>query len=326
MAAFEETASIGSPLVQEERSLEQAKPQRGEKSIPTRRVALEEELAKVPRYFAKDGDPLLSHLSAGLSALFPEGEEFFVRSVRHYRDRIEDPVLRSQVAGFIGQEAVHGREHRAFNRHLRELGYPTKAFERLTGYILRFSERISPPIANLAATAAIEHFTATLAEVVLTTETESSGFGDRASLVRSATGGHFGNQAVRDLFVWHALEESEHKAVAFDVYKAVGGPEWLRISTMKTVRVGFLVLMGVQMLFSVLKDPTLWSPRVLRASWKRFWSAPIMQKEVWRTLHDYDREGFHPDDRDTKALVIAWRERLFGEEGEMRSYLRGSAA
>jgi predicted metal-dependent hydrolase len=326
MAALEETAFVGETLEQDKGSLELEKFSRAEKSIPTRRVALEEELAKVPKYFAKDGDPLLSHLSAGLSALFPEGEEFFVRSVRHYRDQIGDSLLRRQVAGFIGQEAVHGREHRAFNRHLSELGYPTKAFEKLTGYILRFSERISPPIANLAATAAIEHFTATLAEVVLTTETEGSGLGSPANLGCAGTGGHFGNRAVRDLFVWHALEESEHKAVAFDVYKAVGGPEWLRISTMKTVRVGFLVLMTVQMLLSVLKDRTLWSPRILRVSWKRFWSAPVMQKEVWRALHDYDREGFHPEDRDTKTLVLAWRERLFGEDGEMRSYLRGSAA
>jgi len=286
-----------------------------ERKVPTRRVSLEAELAQVPRYFAQDGDLLLSHLAAGLSALFPEGEEFFVRSVRHYRKSIEDPVLAPQVAGFIGQEAVHGREHRAFNDRLAQLGYPTKTFERLTGRILRFFERISPPISNLATTAAVEHFTATLAEVVLTTEQDSS-----------PGHGHFRSEAVRDLFVWHALEESEHKAVAFDVYKAVGGPEWLRISTMKTVRIGFLALMVVQMVVSLVRDPRARSPRRLRESWRRFRAAPIMQKEVWKALHYYDRPGFHPDDRDTSELVSLWRERLFGDQGTMKSYLIGSAA
>lgn len=286
------------------------------KKVPVRRVTLDEQLSKVPRHFSVEGDLLLSHLTAGLSALFPEGEEFFVRSVRRYRDRVRDPVLARQVAGFIGQEAVHGREHRVFNDRLGDLGYPTKSFERLTGRILRLLERISPPIANLATTAAVEHFTATLAEVVLTSED-----GDFPG-----KGGQFKEQAVRDLFVWHALEESEHKAVAFDVYRAVGGPEWLRIWTMKMVRVGFVALMVVQMVVSLLKDRASWKGGALRASWSRFRSAPIMQREVWHALHDYDRRGFHPYDRDTLALEETWRERLFGAEGTMSSYVRGWVA
>ena len=99
--------------------------------------------------------------------MFPDGEDFFVRSVRHYRDQITDPDLKRQVAGFIGQEAVHGREHRVFNDRLDQLGYPTKPFEKLTKKGLALRERVAPPAANLAATAALEHFTATLAELVL---------------------------------------------------------------------------------------------------------------------------------------------------------------
>src|SRR5690606_18658513 len=98
--------------------------------------------------------------------VFPDGEDFFVRSVRHYRDRITDPVLKRQVAGFIGQEAMHGREHRALNDRLDELGYPVKRFERFTERGLGFRTRVAPPISNLAATAALEHFTATLAEML----------------------------------------------------------------------------------------------------------------------------------------------------------------
>src|SRR5438045_8244373 len=96
------------------------------RTVPTRRISFEESLEHLPKHFAADGDLILSHLAAGLSAVFPDGEDFFVRSVRHFRDQITDPELKRQVCGVIGQEAVHGREHRALNNRLDELGYPTK--------------------------------------------------------------------------------------------------------------------------------------------------------------------------------------------------------
>jgi len=141
-----------------------------ERRVPTRRMSFEESMEHLPRAFAADGDLISGHVIMALSSVFPDGEDYFVRSVRHYRDRITDPALKRQVSGFIGQEAVHGREHRVFNDRLAELGYPTKRYERFTKAGLRFRERILPPLSNLAATAALEHFTATLAELVLTSE------------------------------------------------------------------------------------------------------------------------------------------------------------
>ncbi len=126
-------------------------------------------LCDLPTYFAGEGDLIMSHTLASLSGVFPDGEEYFVRSVRHFRDEITDPELKRQVAGFIGQEAVHGREHRALNDRLAELGYPTKQIERLHCADSNF-ERHMTPLGNLASTAALEHFTATLAEVILSSE------------------------------------------------------------------------------------------------------------------------------------------------------------
>src|SRR3954463_12854487 len=102
------------------------------RKVPTRRISFEASLQAVPKHFGGNGDLVSSHVAAGLSAVFPDGEDFFVRSVRHFRDQITDPALKRQVAGFIGQEAMHGREHRALNDHLDKLGYPTKRFERIT--------------------------------------------------------------------------------------------------------------------------------------------------------------------------------------------------
>ncbi len=281
------------------------------RKVPTRRVSFEESLRDVPRHFAGDGDLLLSHLFAAMSSVFPDGEDYFVRSVRRFRDDITDPELRTAVAGFIGQESVHGREHRALNARFAELGYPTRTFERLTRRALRFRERIASDRMNLAATAALEHFTAVLAELPMT-----------QAEARDA----IGHPAVRDLFLWHALEESEHKAVAFDVYRAVGGTERMRILTMKLIRVGLVVSMGFLVMVSLLGDRAAWRPGALRRSWARFKLSPIMQPEVWHALCEYDRVGFHPDDRHTDHLVELWRAELFGDDGRLNGILSGSAA
>jgi predicted metal-dependent hydrolase len=279
--------------------------------VPVRRVALEPAFESVPRRFARDGDLITSHFLAALSAVFPEGENFFIRSVRHYRDQITDSALKEQVAGFIGQEVVHGREHGAFNEHLAALGYPALRVDRLLKRSLEFRSRKVPPLANLASTAALEHFTATLAELVMTSE---------------ETRDAMGHEAVRDLFLWHALEESEHKAVAFDVYRMVGGGERLRIWTMRIVRYMFVLGTTVQMIVSLLGDRETYRPGVLLASWRRFRRQPIVSRAVWDQLKEYERPGFHPNDRPTQHLVDEWRDRLFGDDGAMLYALPASAA
>jgi predicted metal-dependent hydrolase len=277
-----------------------------DRKVPTRRISFEASLQAIPKHFANDGDLVTSHVAAGLSAVFPDGEDFFVRSVRHFRDQIDDPALKRQVAGFIGQEAMHGREHRAFNDRLAELGYPTKQVERITKWGLELRERIAPAKANLAATAALEHFTATLAELVLTDE---------------QTRDSFGHEAVRDLFVWHALEESEHKAVAFDVYKAVGGTERMRVWTMNALRYGFVIGMFFQVGVSLLFDRATYKPGNFRQSWKKFRKSPVVSRKVWDQLKDYNRPDFHPDDRATTELVERWRAELFGDQGSLNDKL-----
>ena len=281
------------------------------RSVPTRRISFEESLRDLPKHFAAGGDLIGSHLMASLSAVFPDGEDFFVRSVRSLRDRVTDPVLKRQVAGFIGQEAVHGREHRVFNDRLAELGYPTKRVERITKWWFELRERLLSPVSNLAATAALEHFTATFAEVLLAS--------DQARRLTRHDG-------VRDLFVWHALEESEHKAVAFDVYRAVGGSERLRVFTMKALTIGFLGGMTLQVILSLLGDRATYRRGALRASWKRFKASPFMDVAVWHRLRDYNRPDFHPDDHDTTELVERYRAELFGADGRLNELLVGATA
>ena len=275
--------------------------------VETRRIAFEYPETEIPRHFVA-GDLVMSHVVAMLSAMFPDGEDFFVRSVRAYRDDITDPTLREQVKGFIGQEAMHGREHRQLNERLAEMGYPTKGVEKLVDRSLRFRERIQGRRANLAVTAALEHYTATLAETLLSSEEARE---------------RFDVDEVRSLLLWHALEESEHKAVAFDVYRHVGGGDGLRRFMMNVTTFMFLLFLVGTTTVSLLMDPTVRRhPLRLVRSLAGLRTSPFVTRDVVRRIRDYNRPDFHPADHDASALVAQWRSELFGPDGVLLSRLR----
>jgi predicted metal-dependent hydrolase len=171
-------------------------------------------------------------------------------------------------------------------------------------------DRLASPIANLAATAALEHYTATLAEMLLSNEE-----------VRD----QLGTPELRDVFLWHALEECEHKAVAFDVYQAVGGTERTRTMQMNLITVSFIWAVSFNVVLSLLQDRATYRRGRLWASVRRLRTSPLFTKEVWRRLRDYNRSDFHPDDHDTDELLAAWREELFGDHGRLNHMLAGAA-
>src|SRR3954471_3337938 len=111
-------------------------------SIPTRPMEFEASLRDLPKHFAADGDIVMSHVLAVLSSVFPDGEDYFVRAVERGRDRVTDPELRRDVEGFLGQEEMHGREHRVLNERLAELGYPTRAIGAYVRWQFATRERI----------------------------------------------------------------------------------------------------------------------------------------------------------------------------------------
>jgi hypothetical protein len=276
------------------------------RSIRARRVSFDYSPAATSRHYAA-GDLAMSHVVAVLSAMFPEGEDFFVRSVRHYADRITDPELKAQVAGFIGQEVTHGREHRALNERLQQLGYPTDRVDRLVRRDLGLAERKLPPKVRLAITAALEHYTASLAETLLTDE--------RAQAL-------LGTSEVRSMLLWHALEESEHKAVAFDVFRAVGGSETMRIRVMRLVTVAFLLGTTLQALASMLADRATYHPTRPLRSLFALRHSPFLSRDMRQRITAYNRPGFHPDDHDNRELVATWGAELFGADGRLAVNLR----
>jgi predicted metal-dependent hydrolase len=276
------------------------------RNVRTRRIAFAYPPASLDRHYVS-GDLVMSHVVSVLSAMFPEGEDFFVRSVRHYADRVTDPELKEQVAGFIGQEVTHGREHRLLNERLQEMGYPTRRVDRMVKAGLRRNERLFPRKVQLAMTAALEHYTATLAETLLTDPRAQDLLGD---------------SEVRSMLLWHALEESEHKSVAFDVYQHVVGDEKVRIRTMRFTTFAFLVAVIGHTTLSLLADRATYNPRRLGHSLAELRHSPFLSRQVIRRLREYNRVGFHPDDNDATELLERWRVELFGTEGMLADHLK----
>jgi predicted metal-dependent hydrolase len=226
-----------------------------------------------------------------MSLFFPEGERYFIHTVRHYRDRITDPGLQQAVTAFIGQEAMHGREHEAYNQLLAGVGLPSQAIEAHVRRVFTLLKNLLPPSAQLSTTIAQEHFTAIVAELVLTD----------ARMIEGA------DARLRALWRWHALEETEHKAVAFDVYEAMVG----RDAKAYVLRAAGLLATTMVFLGLVL----YYQQRLLRADWRvrrweglgRFVTFMLLQPGMLPRLAGpwlrYLRPGFHPWDHDNRHLL-----------------------
>jgi predicted metal-dependent hydrolase len=263
--------------------------------IPVRRPDADLANAEVDRWLVP-GDPILSHVIAALSAVFPNGEDFFVASVRNYRDRFAgDPVMKAKVKGFIGQESMHGREHRAFNARLAALGYPTVSMD---AGLLRAAKRLQrlPRPLQLSTTAASEHLTSVFAHAVLSHE------GTRQTL--------FPAPDVDLLITWHALEELEHKDVAFDVLQSVSPSYLLRVSGLAVAAAGWGPVVVGGVVRGLAADRRSLTPRALAQVVRDFPRQRMLGPWAWIRVARYVQPGFHPRHVPTDDLVAEWRDRL----------------
>ena len=246
--------------------------------------------------FFFSGNSLLSVFFGALSATFPPGEAEFIASVRQYRDRITDPQLQDQIKGFIGQEGHHSHQHKQINEALRHLGIDAVRLEKhLQRDIQRFTRRkFATPKLRLAMTVGMEHMTAIMAEFVL----------KNPQVLEPL------EESVRDLLYWHAVEEIEHKAVAFDVYMQLeGNRKYLRrvlklVTVMFNVRIAFYM---VALLWWARKLPS-WSD--IKGFRRFMYGEKGMLSNIRQPYRDYFKEGFHPWDHDNRELIVKWQNEL----------------
>ena len=234
-----------------------------------------------------------------LSILFPPGERFFIASVLANRDKVTDPRLKADVKAFCQQEAYHTREHVAYNKALNTFTDADKLERELTEY-LDWVKKTLPEGGPLLATCALEHFTAIMAHALL----------DGGDDLKGALPDY------QRMWTWHALEECEHKAVAFDVFRAtVRGPfrEYRRMLVMWLTTITFFRFIGKHCVAlmraqGLAKNPASWAKLI----WFVFGDPGIMRRIAIPYLRYYNPK-FHPNDIDdrvalerTRTLVAAW--------------------
>lgn len=241
-------------------------------------------------------DPFKTLLLAALSSGFPPGERFFIDSVRHFQGRIEDPELQKAIRGFIGQEAHHSREHQQLNGFLEERGIKLSRLEKEIADFMDMLRKMSPE-RQLAHTVAVEHFTALMAEEFLLKYDALDEMDPRMA----------------PIWAWHAIEESEHKAVAFDVYKAIGGSEWVRVSEMAVVSVLFP-------LFTTLHVYQLMKEAGEHRNWKSWasgfnymWGKPGVFRKLLPAYFKFYAPDFHPWNHDARDLVEKAKRKWLGD-------------
>ncbi|MDG2308181.1 MAG: metal-dependent hydrolase [Candidatus Binatia bacterium] len=247
------------------------------------------------RSWHPDG-PHVAHLFNAMSVFFPEGEKLFIEAVRHYRDRIDDPQLSADVQAFVGQEAMHSREHRRYNQALADAGLPVAKLEGwLKGFLGRLKTRTSP-MERLAITIALEHFTAIMAGQVLADD----------SLGR--------DNEVANAWRWHAVEETEHKAVAFDVYQEVSKrpvQAYLLRSVVMLSSSAIFWFLVFRFHFALVKaDGLAGDVRGWLAFGRFLWLRPGMLRRLIAPWAHYFRPGFHPWQEDNHKVVDEWKAEL----------------
>lgn len=223
-----------------------------------------------------------------LSLSFPVGEKFFVDSVKHYLPRIEDSKLQRDAAVFVQQEYIHRREHQRYNEVLAEVrGFDLQKLESL---YVREIERANeqPPIARLAATVVLEHITAMFA----------------AGSMRNPRWMDGAHPVMADLWQWHAIEETEHKSVAYDVFLAVGGDRKLLRQVMRIVRLRFPyhVFLSICQMRRMEGKP-LMSLSFWREGYEFLFGKSGVIREVAEDFRMFFRDDFHPWMIDNRELL-----------------------
>lgn len=248
--------------------------------------------------FWYNNDAFMTAFLTALSATFPEGEKQFIQSVRNYQDRITDKTLRAQIKAFIGQEAHHSKEHDALNDFMKRKGYPVGKIEAGMKNMAVFLRTRLSPSAQLANTVCAEHITAILADYYMRLDPQQLESIDARIIT---------------LWAWHAIEETEHKSVAFDVYRQTVNDDTQRRLHMVVSTLLFFGFTSVSMLQLLPKSGHLTDLKMWAKGMNYFWGTSGMVWKLLPTYLDFYKRDFHPDQHDNSIYMNAFKRKYLGE-------------
>ena len=280
------------------------------KSIPIRHLAIGFEGKQIDLSFCMNNQ-FATIFFATLSVFLTYGEDLVIETARHHRDLLKDPILKQRVTSLIGQEAIHSKLHNEFNDAIVELDYPVRLYRFLGEKFFDHIFLKFPQPLKLSLMAGIEHFTAVLAEYMMAHE-QNFYFSDDAK--------------TRALWMWHMLEESEHKDVAYDVYQTLNGNYALRVTGFF---LAYFTILGL-IPFSATLVPVLRKPQEMLTA--KFWKdARRGVKLIFSPkdgvfgstqarIFDYLRRDFHPNDHDVSEYFKYYEKKLLSEGGALHPF------
>jgi predicted metal-dependent hydrolase len=264
-----------------------------------RRVSFEWE--KTPLHWIA-GDAPTTHTIDVLHLLLPAGERWFVHIYKQVLPLIDDPKLKAEVKGFMGQEAVHARAHSAVLEHLDAHGIDASPFTRKVEWMFNKmggDDRLRGRLdgwwlrERVAIIAAIEHFTAVLGAWIL----DSPAF--------DAVGS---DPTMLDLLRWHGAEEVEHRSVAFDVSRALSPRRRTRVRGMLIAApiMFYLFWRGARYLCEI--DPTYDGPLPTLRSYRRAAKRGLLppQRDLLLAIPRYLRRDHHPSKEADTSVALRY--------------------
>ena len=280
--------------------------------IPIRHMKFDFDAQSIDPKFYMNAE-LASAYFASLSIFLTRGEDLVIDTARYHRDFIQDPLLKQRVTSLIGQEAIHSKMHEELNEAYKTKGLPVTLFRKLEHYVFAYGfERLPQPM-KLSLMAAIEHFTAVLAEYMMNHEEVFFTSQDEKQ---------------RAIWMWHMLEESEHKDIAYDVFQTLSNNYALRVAGFFPALFTILVLIS----FASFFVPFYRKPSNL-FNWSYWKNIPQSFQLIFgfkdgvygssiAHIFDYLRPNFHPNDHDTSLFLEYYKERLLDpEKGLLTPYL-----
>jgi hypothetical protein len=254
--------------------------------------------ASIPRLWL-GGSPIRTHFFDAINVFIPAFEELMVRVMKQQLRSVDDTALREQLRGFMGQEATHSKVHDQYNHNLRAHGYRFATYMKVADFVFEevLERRIGVRL-SLSAVAGFEHLTAVLAEVLL-----------QSRMLDDAP------PELRALYEWHAAEEIEHKTLAFDYLRAVGGRYPLRAAggVLGAALVFGFILSGMFLLAA--QDPGFVAPRTARDLRTLFFGEDRLLPRLLAGYARYFAPRFHPSQQDTRQYAEA----VLGRRGEPSS-------
>jgi len=261
--------------------------------IQPRRVRFDFSDIESPFYY--DDNPLISALWVALSASFPLGEAEFIKATKYFEEQITTPKLKDDVEKFAQQEAHHSLQHRLLNQQFESLGYLVSDLEGAIRQELKKREQKWSIERRLANTVAAEHVTSTMANWALMHPDQMALFPN----------------SLREMLLWHSIEEVEHKSVTYDVYQeCVGKPNLLKWQYRFFVYYHFPLTVFLCCRF-LLKNMNY---QVTKTHKKALWSFLFGRNGlIADRKHHYwafNKKGFHPWQFDDANLVETWQRKL----------------